>query len=81
MDVFRKSFHEGRKIALVKLAKYNAFLRSPATAEAGLWVSAKTSSAIEGIREPFANGRRAVNVSSRRALIDYWKKRSSGSGR
>jgi hypothetical protein len=65
----------------VKLSKFNRFLRSPAKAEAGLWISAKTSSAIEGIRQPFANGRRVVNVPSRQALIDYWKKRSSGSGR
>lgn len=70
-----------RKMSLMKLAKSNPFLRSTARADALLWISAKTSSAIEGIRQPFANGRNGLNVSSTEALIDYWKKRSSASGR
>lgn len=65
----------------MKLYKFNRFLRSPAKAEAGLWISAKTSSAIEGIRQPFANGRHALEVPTTQALVDYWKKRSFGSGR
>ena len=37
-----------------KLSDINPYLRDPATRREGLWVSAKTSSAVEGIREPFA---------------------------
>ena len=37
-----------------KLSDVNPYLRDPAIRKEGLWVSAKTSSAIEGIREPFA---------------------------
>jgi len=37
-----------------KLSETNPYLRDPAIRKEGLWVSAKTSSAIEGIREPFA---------------------------
>jgi hypothetical protein len=70
-----------RKIPHMKLAKSNRFLQSAAKADALLWISAKTSSAIEGIRAPFANGREALDVSSTDALIRYWKKRSFASGR
>ena len=37
-----------------KLSDVNPYLSDPATRREGLWVSAKTSSAVEGIREPFA---------------------------
>lgn len=48
-----------------KLSDVNPYLRDPAVRKEGLWVSAKTSSAIEGIREPFAK-RNAAAVSRRR---------------
>ena len=44
-----------------KLSDVNPYLRDPAIRKEGLWVSAKTSSAIEGIREPFA--KRTTTVS------------------
>ena len=37
-----------------KLSTTNTYLRDPVTRKSGLWVSAKTSSAVEGIRQPFA---------------------------
>jgi len=67
------------KISIMKLAKSNRFLRSPGQAKAALWVSAKTSSAIEGIRHPF--GPHAWQPPTAQALIDYWKKHASKSGR
>jgi hypothetical protein len=65
----------------MKLSKSNPFLRSASAAKSALWVSAKTSSAIEGIRQPFATGPDSAQPATARALIDHWKKRSSRSGR
>jgi len=65
----------------MKLSKSNPFLRSASKAKSALWVSAKSSSAIEGIRQPFAAGPNAAQPATARALIDRWKKHSSRSGR
>ena len=64
----------------MKLSKSNRFLRSPAAAASALWVAAKTSSAVEGIRQPFANGSFALKTPTVAALIEYWKQRASKSG-
>jgi hypothetical protein len=45
-----------------KLSTANPYLRDPVIRREGLWVSAKTSSAVEGIREPFA--KRGVTAAS-----------------
>jgi hypothetical protein len=37
-----------------KLSVSNRYLRDPEERREGLWVSAKTSSAVEGIRQPFS---------------------------
>ena len=37
-----------------KLSAANLYLRDPVVRKEGLWVSAKTSSAVEGIRQPFS---------------------------
>jgi hypothetical protein len=37
-----------------KLSASNPYLRDPAVRKRALWISAKTSSAIEGIHKPFA---------------------------
>lgn len=37
-----------------KLSATNAYLRDPVVRKEALWVSAKTSSAVEGIRQPFS---------------------------
>jgi hypothetical protein len=36
-----------------KLSAVNPYLRDPVVRKESLWVSAKTSSAVEGIRQPF----------------------------
>jgi hypothetical protein len=65
----------------MKLTKSNRFLRSPEAAASALWVSAKTSSAVEGIRQPFAAGPFDMKTRTAAAFIDYWKQRASKSGR
>ena len=37
-----------------KLSVANPYLRDPVVRKESLWVSAKTSSAVEGIRQPFS---------------------------
>ena len=37
-----------------KLSIANPYLRDPVVRKESLWVSAKTSSAVEGIRQPFS---------------------------
>jgi hypothetical protein len=64
-----------------KLAAANIYLRDAATRDSGLWASAKTSSAIEGIRQPFAHKRRAAVFPSAQAFIEHWKQRFSRSAR
>ena len=49
-----------------KLSDVNPYLRDPKVREEGLWVSAKTSSAIEGIHEPFSK-RNTAAVSRKRS--------------
>jgi hypothetical protein len=61
----------------MKLSKSNPFLRSPKAAASGLWESAKTSSAVEGIRQPFAAGQFEMKMRTAEALINYWKQHAS----
>ena len=66
-----------------KLLATNPYLRDAAVRKEGLWVSAKTSSAIEGIREPFAK-RGAATVSgksSANARASHNGRKSGGSHR
>lgn len=65
----------------MKLSKSNAFLRSPTTAAAALWVSAKTSSAVEGIRQPFVRDAKTGQFTDIRMFTAHWKKLASKSGR
>jgi hypothetical protein len=57
------------------LKKSNPYLKSAAARNAGLHVSAKTSSAVEGIRAPFAKGREVLAPTSTKAFIAHWKQR------
>jgi hypothetical protein len=65
----------------MKLSQSNRFLRSPKAAASALWMSAKTSSAVEGIRQPFTAGPSALKTPTAAAFIDYWKQRASKSKR
>lgn len=59
----------------------NRYLRSTAEARSRLWISAKTSSAIEGIRKPFTEEARRQQPDDLAAFIAYWKRRASVSAR
>ena len=51
----------------MKLSQYNKFLRSRPEADAALLISAKTSSAVEGIRQPFVQDAKLGTVGDTRA--------------
>jgi len=65
----------------MSLKQYNPYLQSKKFTRECLWLSAKTSSAIEGIHKPFAGGPDAWRPASTQELIDYWKQRVSKSRR
>lgn len=51
-----------------KLSTANPYLRDPTVRKQGLWISAKTSSAVEGIEEPFA--KQDVTTAARKPLAN-----------
>lgn len=57
------------------LKQSNPHLKSAAARKAALRVSAQTSSAIEGIRAPFAKGAQVESPASTEAFIAHWKRR------
>jgi hypothetical protein len=63
------------------LKESNPHLKLPAARKAALRVSARTSSAVEGIRAPFAKGTSARRPASFAAFIAYWKRRAAASAR
>lgn len=70
----------GRVIGLayhgpMKLSQSNRFLRSRPEADAALLVSAKTSSAVEGIRLPFTQNARLGSISDADTFTQRWKQR------
>jgi hypothetical protein len=65
----------------MKLNKSNRFMKSPSAREAGLLVSAKTSSAVEGIHAPFAKGKLSAQPTSTKAFIARWKRRGAANAR
>ncbi len=67
------------KMNIMKLIKSNRYLQSAQEAASGLWVSAKTSSAVEGIRQPFARDAKSGQFINAQCFVDHWKKRTSKS--
>jgi len=65
----------------MSLKRTNPHLKSANLAREALWVSAKTSSTVEGIRQPFIAGLHAWKPATAQALIDHWKRRAAKSGR
>jgi hypothetical protein len=65
----------------MKLKQSNPYLKSAADRKAALRVSAQTSSAVEGIRAPFAKGNRTKAPASTKAFIANWKRRVASSAR
>jgi len=61
------------------LSRSNPHLRSPANRKAALRRSARTSSAVEGIRAPFI--KRVKSPKDVKAFIAYWKRRAAATGR
>lgn len=63
------------------LKQSNPHLRSAAARKAALLVSAQTSSAVEGIRAPFAKGGKTASPTSTEAFIAYWRRRVAADAR
>jgi hypothetical protein len=59
----------------MNLIDANPELKSPAKLREWVYQSVKESSAIEGIRHPFAKGKRFRWHASMEDLVKYWKKR------
>lgn len=63
------------------LFRSNPHLRSPASRKAALRRSAETSSAVEGIRAPFAKTKGVRPAKDVKSFIAYWKRRSAATDR
>lgn len=63
------------------LKQSNPHLKSAAARKAALRMSAQTSSAVEGIRAPFAKGAKATVPASTEAFIAHWKRRVAATAR
>ncbi len=63
------------------LKQSNPHLKSAAARKAALRVSAQSSSAVEGIRAPFAKGGGTATPASTEAFIAHWKRRAAESAR
>jgi len=58
------------------LLQTNPYLRSAKDREKALYVSVKSSSAVEGIRAPFTGNKPLRQHKDEKAFIAYWKQRS-----
>ncbi|MBK6648427.1 MAG: hypothetical protein IPG42_01150 [Betaproteobacteria bacterium] len=65
------------------LKESNPYLRSRTVAarKAALRISAKTSSAVEGIRAPFATDSNTKAPTTRERFTAYWQQRAASSAR
>ena len=65
------------------LKESNPYLRrrTEATRKAALRISAKTSSAVEGIRAPFAESNPVRAPTTQEIFTAYWQKRAASSAR
>lgn len=63
------------------LRQSNPYLRSSSTRRSGLQQSAKSSSAIEGIRAPFAKGKADAAPKTTAEFVAFWKRRAAANGR
>jgi hypothetical protein len=73
--------HSGRTIRSMTLKQSNPHLRLAAARKAALRVSAQSSSAVEGIRAPFAKGAGTNAPASTEAFIAQWMRRASATAR
>jgi len=63
------------------LKQSNPHLKSAAARAAALRLSAQTSSVVEGIRAPFAEGAKTELPASTEAFIAHWKRRVAANAR
>jgi hypothetical protein len=61
----------------MKLSQSNRFLQDKTEAKVGLIVSARTSSGIEGIRQPFERAVKTSDITDARSIVDHWKLRAA----
>jgi len=65
----------------MSLKQSNPYLKSASAPKAALRVSAKTSSAVEGIHAPFATTKLAELPADAEAFTAYWKRRVAATAR
>jgi hypothetical protein len=65
------------KVNRMKLSKSNPFLIDKTAAKASLIVSARMSSGIEGIRQPFERANKTVGITDTRTFTEHWQQRCS----
>jgi len=63
------------------LKQSNRYLKSAESRKAALRISAQTSSAVEGIRAPFAKDKHSDAPASTEAFIAHWKQRLAATAR
>lgn len=63
------------------LIESNPYLRSATERRRSLWLAAKSSSAVEGIRAPFAAGPDAPRPKTTEELVAHIKRRAAERGR
>lgn len=66
-----------RKLLRMSLRNSNPYLKSPSNSKAALRMSARTSSAVEGIRAPFDKSKSADLPRDAEAFIAYWRRRAA----
>jgi len=65
----------------MSLKQSNHYLKSASARRAALRVTAKTSSAVEGIHAPFAKDKSADLPADAEAFTAYWKRRVAATAR
>jgi hypothetical protein len=61
----------------MKLSQSNRYLQDKTQAKSGLIVSARTSSGVEGIRQPFERATQTVDITDTRTFTAHWKQRAA----
>lgn len=65
----------------MSLKKSNVYLKSAVARREGLLVSARTSSAVEGIRAPFVKTVKMAAPTTTKAFIAHWQRRVGAIGK
>ena len=65
------------KMTGMKLSQSNPFLLDKTAAKASFIVSARASSGIEGIRQPFERAIKTVGITDTRTFTEHWQQRAA----